>query len=84
MGAIYNTYSHREIVRYACNAGIDLLVFCGKADINEQIDIYNSFIEEVKIGNIPMERIDESYEKIIRLKEKYINSKQKRFRKIDF
>ena len=76
MGAIYNTYSHREIVRYACNAGIDLLVFCGKADINEQIDIYNSFIEEVKIGNIPMERIDESYEKIIRLKEKYINSKQ--------
>lgn len=73
MGAIYNTYSHREIVRYACNAGIDLLVFCGKADINDQIDIYNSFIEEVKIGNIPLERIEESFEKIMALKEKYIN-----------
>ena len=77
MGAIYNTYSHREIVRYACNAGIDLLIFCGKADINDQIDIYNSFIEEVKIGNIPLERINESFEKIMALKEKYINSDPK-------
>ncbi len=72
MGAIYNNYSPNEIVRLACNAGIDLLVFCGKADLEEQKNIFRGFVEEVKKGNIPMERIDESFNKIIKYKEKYI------------
>lgn len=75
MGAIYNNYTKNEVVRLAANAGIDLLVFCGKADLNEQIEIYNAFVEEVKIGNIPIERINESFEKIMKLKEKYITNK---------
>lgn len=75
MGAIYNNYTPNEVVRLACNAGIDLLVFCGKADIEEQKNILKAFIEEVKIGNIPMSRIDESFNKIIKYKEKYILNK---------
>lgn len=72
MGAINQNYTHREIVRLAVNAGIDLMIFCGKADINDQIDIYNCLLDEVKIGNIPMTRVDESVNKILNYKNKYI------------
>lgn len=75
MGAIINNYSYNEIVRYACNAGIDLLVFCGKADLESQIQIRNAFIEEVKLGNISLDRINESFNKIMAMKEKYIENK---------
>jgi len=72
MGAINNNYSHREIVRLAVNAGIDLMIFCGKADLNDQEDIYNCLLEEVRNGNIPMERINESVSKLLKFKNQYV------------
>lgn len=72
MGAIHQNYTPREIVNLASNAGIDLMIFCGKADINDQKEIYNALLEEVKSGKIPMERIDESVSKILQYKLKYV------------
>lgn len=77
MGAINQNFSVKEIVNLATNAGIDLMIFCGKADINEQREVYLSLLEEVNNGNIPMSRIDESVTKILKLKEKYINNFEK-------
>lgn len=72
MGAIHQNYSPKEIVNLAANAGIDLMIFCGKADINDQKEIYNSLLEEVKNGNIPISRVNESVTKILKYKRKYI------------
>lgn len=71
MAAIWNKYSIKEIVEKSINAGNDIIMFCGKADINEQKEIYNTFIELVRNGTIPMSRIDESVNKIMTLKQKY-------------
>ena len=71
MGAINNNYTKKEIVTFAANAGIDVLIFCGKADINEQREIYHSFIESVKEGNIPLEIIDKAVLRILEYKQKY-------------
>lgn len=71
MGAINNNYSKREIVELAANAGIDLLIFCGKADINDQREIFNEFVSLVKDGKISIDRVNESVKKILEYKEKY-------------
>lgn len=73
MGAINNNYTKKEIVTLAANAGIDLLIFCGKADIAEQREIFQGFVQSVKEGNIPLEKIDESVLRILEFKEKYCN-----------
>jgi beta-N-acetylhexosaminidase len=72
MGAIYNRFTIEEIVYNAVTAGVDILIFCGKADLEEQRYIYNTFINLVKIGRISLDRIDKSVEKILKLKEKYV------------
>lgn len=72
MGAIWQNYSKEEIVMHAVNAGIDILVFCGKADLEEQKEIYNTFVKCVKLGKIPMSRVDESVRKILEYKQKYM------------
>ena len=74
MGAIHTKYTNREIVRYAANAGVDLLIFCGKATLEEQREIKKVFIEEVENGNISIERIDESVQRILDYKAKYYHS----------
>jgi len=71
MGAINNNYTKKEIVELAVNAGVDMLIFCGKADIEEQREIYNNFLELVNSGVISIERVNESVEKILKLKDKY-------------
>ncbi|HHU55206.1 MAG TPA: glycoside hydrolase family 3 protein [Acholeplasmataceae bacterium] len=71
MGAIWKTYSIAEIIEYGVNAGNDILVFCGKADLEEQKEIINTFYSLVKEGKISESRIDESVKKILALKEKY-------------
>lgn len=75
MGAIYNTYSFNDIVRLSCNSGIDLLVFCGKASLEEQRKIYKAFITEAKEGRISIDRINESVYKILKYKEEYLRKK---------
>lgn len=71
MKAIYNRYSIREIVKFGINAGNDIIMFCGEANGYDQETIINEFIDLVNTGEIPMERVNESVEKIISLKEKY-------------
>lgn len=72
MGAINNNFTHKEIVNLCVNAGVDLMIFCGRADLVDQEDIYNSLLEEVKCGNIPMERVDESVSKLLAYKNNYV------------
>ncbi|HBP25384.1 MAG TPA: beta-N-acetylhexosaminidase [Acholeplasmatales bacterium] len=71
MGAISSRFSAEEIVERAVNAGNDLLIFCGKADLNEQREIVLAFEKLAEEGKISKARIDESVKKILRLKAKY-------------
>lgn len=71
MGAISKLYTKEDVLINAVNAGVDLLIFCGKADLEEQKELYNLFVELVKEGRIPLLRIDESVQKILYYKNKY-------------
>lgn len=71
MAAIYQRYPVREIIKRSINAGNDIIMFCGEANDYEQELIFNEFVSLVKNGEIPMERIEESVLKVMRLKEKY-------------
>lgn len=71
MGAINNNYTKKEIVTLAANAGIDVMIFCGKADIEEQKEIYNAFIDSVKEGSIHLDIIDKAVRRILEYKKKY-------------
>ena len=71
MAAIYNNYSKKDIVINAVNAGLDILMFCGKATLEEQEEIYNAFLDAVKSGEIPIERVNESVSKILEYKNIY-------------
>ena len=71
MKAIYNRYSIRDIVKYGINAGNDIIMFCGEANVYNQEEVINQFIDLVKTGEIPMSRINESVARIMELKEKY-------------
>lgn len=74
MNAIYKRYTVREIVKHAVNAGNDIIMFCGEANMCDQENIISEFIDLVNCGEIPMSRVNESVEKVIRLKEKYCYS----------
>ena len=71
MAAIYQRYPVREIIKRSINAGNDIIMFCGEANDYEQELIFSEFVSLVKNGEIPMERIEESVLKVMRLKEKY-------------
>ncbi len=71
MGAIQSHYSYEEIIEKCVNASVDIMMFCGKADIIEQREIYETFLNLVKNGRIKEETIDKAVERIIRLKEKW-------------
>lgn len=75
MGAIYNRFTIEEIVYNGVNAGCDILIFCGRADLTEQRFIYNTFLNLVENGRIGIDRINRSVEKILKLKNKYVNKK---------
>lgn len=71
MQAISKNYTLEDVLINSVMAGCDMLVFCGKALLEEQILIYNTFVSLVEEGKISTERVEESYEKIIKLKAKY-------------
>ena len=72
MKAIWDNYSIKEIVKKGVLAGNDILCFCGKADLNEQKEIYNTFVSLVEEGEIPLSRVDEAVRKILEYKEIYL------------
>lgn len=71
MSAIYKKYSIRDIIKYSVNAGNDIIMFCGEANMYDQDTIVKEFIDLAKNNEIPMERVNESVKKIINLKNKY-------------
>lgn len=75
MGAINKNYSLDEILINAVNAGVDVMVFCGEASHQNEKEIYETFLKLIDDGKISKDRIIESYEKIIRFKEKYYKKK---------
>lgn len=76
MGAIQANFKTEEIIESCVNAGVDIMMFCGKAELNDQIEIYNTFLSLVKDEKIKEETINESVERIISLKEKYCKGLQ--------
>ena len=69
--AIWERFTIEEIVMHGVNAGNDVLVFCGKALLEDQIEIIETFKRLVKAKKISMARIDASVSKVLKLKEKY-------------
>ncbi|MGD9886603.1 MAG: beta-N-acetylhexosaminidase [Bacilli bacterium] len=71
MGAIHNSFDLDTVLINGVNAGNDLLIFCGKADLEEQKMIFNRFVELLDLGKISQDRVQESVAKMLKLKEKY-------------
>jgi beta-N-acetylhexosaminidase len=70
MGAIAKKYSFDDIVINAVNAGTDILLFAGYFDPDPNIALKarRVILNAVKEGRIATERIEESYKRIIELK----------------
>ena len=60
MKAISKHYSLRETTTLAINSGVDILLFGNQLEEYETKDIISTIFEEVKNGNIPIDRIIES------------------------
>lgn len=77
MHAISKQYGLEESIRLAINAGIDILCFSNNIQNTEQrnVEIITAAIKKmVANGDIPRERIDQSYHRIMRLKSKLSTS----------
>ena len=74
MGAIADNYGMKEALNLSINAGCDIILFANNIVYDENIaENATGLIKElVQDGEIPEERINESYERIVRLKMKYL------------
>lgn len=66
MGAIIKNYGVGEACKMAINAGVDMLAICARP--SAITDGYNAVVKAVKNGEIGMDRIDISLERIAKLK----------------
>ena len=74
MGAIRKEYGLKETIKLSIQAGVDILVFANNSVFDKDIaskahNIINELIDE---GSITEERIDESYQRIMDLKKRYL------------
>lgn len=72
MGAIRDNYSLRDIVVNSINAGVDILLFSNNIKVFDDkiaYKIHKIIKEEIKLGNIKEDRIDEAYKKVLKLKQ---------------
>lgn len=70
MKAITDHYGLHEAVRLAINAGVDILVFGNQlAATEDPAKIIDMIYEDVKTGKIRESRIEESYQRIMKLKQ---------------
>lgn len=84
MHAITKHYGFEEAIKLAVNAGVDILTFSNNIQGSEDrtVDRVHSIIKKfVDDGTIPVSRIDESYERIMRLKRKLSSSQADYYRK---
>lgn len=70
MAAVSDTYGMGEAAVLAVEAGCDLLLVCHGTD--NLREAYESLLEAVKHGRIPMERLEESVYRILSLKSQYL------------
>ena len=71
MGAIRKNYSLREIVVNSINAGVNILMFSNNIEIDDDdisTKIKKIIKEELLLGNIKIQDINNSYNKIMKLK----------------
>jgi len=72
MQAITKHYGLEEAIRLAVNAGVDILCFSNNIAGSEErtVDKVHSIIRaQVESGQIPMERVDQSYRRVMKLKQ---------------
>ncbi len=78
MHAISKEYGVDKALTLAINAGVDIVMFANNVDINEQpvtaTEVHGKIKKLVKEGKIPEARIDESYKRIMALKNKRFGS----------
>lgn len=72
MGAIQENFTYEEIVLNSVNAGVDVLMFCGGAELKEQHEIYDTFLRLVKEGKIKEETVDKAVSRIIKVKNEFL------------
>ena len=72
MGAISSRYSLEEVVLLAINAGMDILLYGNNISYDEELPgkVHACIVKLVNEGKISRERLEESYTRICRLKQK--------------
>jgi len=71
MKAIHKNYSLETTIEKAVNAGVDILLFASpNADDNISRDAFTTLKQLVKSGKVSKSRIEESYRRIMALKER--------------
>ncbi len=74
MGAITDNYGYEEAIIRSVNAGCDIIIISNNGSTYNEEDYYRAveiIFNAVKIGEIEEMRINESYERITSLKERY-------------
>jgi beta-N-acetylhexosaminidase len=73
MGAIVSNYTFEEAIELAINAGTDILLY--RTNERNNLSLVRQFIDiveqKVNMGVITQNRIDESYQKIINIKQQF-------------
>ncbi len=72
MKAISAEYGLKDAIEKTINAGVDVLLFSGKREgvnSNDASDIVNIILALIKEGKISKARINESYERIMKMKD---------------
>lgn len=74
MGAIADQYSFEDALKYSINAGIDMIILANhqQDQTAEAVDIIEKLVNS---GDINLARIDDSYNRILKLKTRYSSSK---------
>jgi beta-N-acetylhexosaminidase len=73
MHAITKYFGLEEAIKLAINAGVDVLTFSNNIQGSDQrtVEVVHTIIRKlVETGEIPQKRIDESFERIMKLKSK--------------
>ena len=75
MGAVTDNYGLKDALKLSINAGCDIFLFANNIVYDEEIaeKAVGIVKELVQNGEIPEERINESYGRIITLKQKYLS-----------
>lgn len=76
MGAIRKEYGLRETIKLSIQAGVDILVFANNSVFDEDITskAHKIIIELIEEEIISEQRINQSYERIMKLKKEYLMS----------